>query len=152
MISEKKKKPKTFAITLVLALGVLVAFQINLVLADIPDVTSIEPWTSGTDTILNITVRHASPTPTHYVDAVEVDIDGTVEAVFLGPQSTETFLVQYNMGEVTDTPPVQARAFCTWHGWSVWSQPVVVPEFLALSLLLILVIVSIAVLLARSKL
>ncbi|UCB60828.1 MAG: hypothetical protein JSV75_04325 [Candidatus Bathyarchaeota archaeon] len=151
MISELKKKPKTLTILLVLALAVLFAFQTNLVLADIPDVTSVEPWTSGTDTILNITVRHASPTPTHYVDAVEVDIDGTVEAVYLEGQSTETFLAQYNMGEVTDTPAVQARAFCTWHGWSSWSQPVVVPEFSTIYLFLFLAFVSIAILLVRSK-
>jgi hypothetical protein len=152
MTGEKKKKSKTLAIMLILDLAALFAFQINLVSADIPDVNSVEPWTSGTDTILNITVRHASPTSSHYVDLVEVDIDENVEDIYLGPQSTEIFLVQYNMGEVADTPTVQARAFCTFHGYGSWSQPVVVPELSALSLFLIPAIVSIAVLLFRSKL
>lgn len=136
---------------LFLALTVITGFQINLVLADIPTVKSIEPWTSETDTILNITVRHALPLPSHYVDKVEVEIDGTVIAVPLTPQSTVTFVEPYNMGEVTDTPTVQARAHCNLHGWSDWSESLEVPEFLTISLLLILAIVSIAVLLFRAN-
>ncbi|MCW4001808.1 MAG: PEF-CTERM sorting domain-containing protein [Candidatus Bathyarchaeota archaeon] len=158
MISEKKKKPKTLAIMLVLALAVLFAFQMNPVLADVPDVTSIEWHTSGIDTFLNITVEHASPDSTHYVDLVTVSITeadaGTIyDDVTLGPQSTETFFVEYNLGEVTeyDTYTIQAKATCTSHGEGSWSGAVVIPEFSTLSLLLIFAIVSIAAFLFRSK-
>ena len=158
MIGKNGKRKKSLVIGLLLALSAIICFQINPVLADVPSVLSIEPWTSGTDTmwarahdtILNITVSHASPTSSHYVDKVEVDIDGNVHDVNLTPQSTVTFVVQYNMGEVTDTPTVQARAFYTVHGWSGWSEAVVVPEFTFIHLLLILSVMSIAVLLLRS--
>ena len=142
---------KSLFIMLFLALATITGFQINPVLADVPTVESIEPWTSETDTILNITVRHASPSSSHYVDKVEVDIDGAVHDIDLTPQSTLTFVEQYNMGEVVDTPTVQARAHCTFHGWSGWSEPVEVPEFSSIHLLLVLAIVSFAVLLLRSK-
>lgn len=136
---------------LFLALTMIAGFQIKLALADIPTVENVEPWTSGSDTILNITVRHALPLTSHYVDKVEVDIDGTIHDVALTPQSTVTFVEPYNMGEVTDTPTVQVRAHCNLHGWSGWSDPLAVPEFSTVSLLLILAIVSIAALLLRSK-
>lgn len=151
MIGENRKRPKSLIVMLILAFAVIIGFQINPVLADVPTVENIEPLTSETDTILNITVRHASPTGSHYVDKVEVDLDGTFHDVDLTPQSTLTFIVQYNMSEVTGTPSVQARAHCTFHGWSGWSEPVVVPEFSTIYLLLILAFVSIAVLLLRSK-
>ena len=156
MISENKKKPKTLAIMLVLALAVLFTFQMNPVLADIPEVTNIETYTVGVDTFLNITVEHASPTSSHYVDLVEVEIvdEGTaIEDVALGPQSTETFFVQYNLGAVDEyyEPTCRARASCTSHGEGSWSSALYIPEFSTLTLLLILAIVSIAVLLFRAN-
>jgi len=119
--------------------------------------TAIERWTSGTDTILNITVRHSSPTSSHYVNEVEVDVDGAVHDLDLAPQSTETFVVQYNMGELVDEPTVRARAHCTIHGWSSWSNSEKVsdsssiPLLPILAIVLVLAIVSIVVLLLRSK-
>ncbi|UCD26548.1 MAG: hypothetical protein JSV75_06610 [Candidatus Bathyarchaeota archaeon] len=161
MISENKKKAKTLGIMLVLALAVLFTFQMNPVLANIPEVTSIEHYTSGVDTYLNITVEHASPDSTHYVDQVTIylrdeilgEVDERDEDLSLGPQSTETFFVQYEVGVVDEyyTPNVRAKGFCTTHGEGSWSSFVNVPEFSTLSLLLILAIASIAVLLFRSK-
>ena len=158
MISENKKKPKTLAIMLVLALAVLFTFQMNPVLADIPEVTNIETYTVGVDTFLNITVEHASPDSTHYVDLVDVSItesdSGTIyDDVALGPQSTETFFVQYNLGAVDEyyEPTCRARASCTSHGEGSWSSVLYIPEFSTLTLLLILAIVSIAVLLFRAN-
>ena len=136
---------------LFLALSVFFVFQINPILADVPTVESVEPWASGTDTILNITIRHGFPSSDHYVFETEVDIDGTVHLIELEPQSTTTFIVQYNMSELVGTPTVRVRADCNLHGWSGWSEPVVVPEFSTISLLLILAIVSMAVLLRKSR-
>ena len=151
MIGENRKRPKSLAIILFSALVVLFAFQINPVLADVPTVESIEPWTSGTDTILNITIRHGSPSSGHFVWQIEVDIDGTVHIKELEPQLTVTFVAQYNMSELVGTPTVKVRADCNLHPWSDWSEPVMVPEFSTISLLLILAIVSIAVLLLKSR-
>ncbi len=126
--------------------------NIPIVFAGVPDVLSVEGWASGTDTILNITVSHSPFTPTtHYVNKVEVDVDGTVHDIPLTSQSTVTFVVQYNMSEVTGTPTVQTRAFCIIDGWSSWSEPLVVPEFSWIHVLLILIVVPIAILLLRSK-
>ena len=127
MISEIKKKPKTLAIMLVLVLAVLFTFQINPVLADVPEVISVEHYTVGNNTFLNITIYHDSPGPDNYVSLVEIKIDSNVEERTLRMQTKWTFSIQYNMSEVTDAPVIQARALCDRHGWSSWSQPVVIP-------------------------
>lgn len=86
-------------IALFLIYTAITSFQIQPVLADVLSVLGIEPWTSGTDTVLNITVRHSFPTSSHYVNKVEVETDENVIGVDLTPQSTVTFVVQYNMGK-----------------------------------------------------
>jgi hypothetical protein len=142
---------KSLFIVLFLAFTASTGFQIHLVFAVVPEVLSIEPWTSGADTILNITVTHAQFGGSHYVNRVEVDVNGTIQNIDLTSQSAVTFVVPYNMGEVTENPMVKARAHCTFHGWSGWSESVEVPEFSPIHLLLVLAIVSFAVLLLRSK-
>lgn len=144
-------RDKRLYIALFLIYTAITSFQIQPVLADVPSVLGIEPWTSGTDTVLNITVRHSFPTSSHYVDKAEVETDENVIGVDLTPQSTVTFVVQYNMGEVAGTPTVEARAHCNLHGWSSWSEPIVVPEFSTIALLLILVTISIAIIFLRKK-
>lgn len=140
-----------FAIGLALATSVMHEI-VPPVYADVPDVTSIVPWTSGTDTVLNITVRHALPSSSHYIYKVEVDVAGTVHVVDLtSPQTSTTFVVQYNMGNLTSTPTVRARAFCNVHGVGPWSQQVVVSEFSALNIVLALAIISIVALLIKFK-
>lgn len=71
-----------------------VIFRVHPVWADVPSVKNIEVWMSETDTILSITIRHASPTSSHYVDKVEVDVNGTIQTIDLPPlpQSTVTFV------------------------------------------------------------
>jgi len=158
LMGKNRKTKMSLFIMLFLASTAIAGFQVHIVLADVPSVLSIEPWTSGTDTILNITVRHSSPTSSHYVNKVEVDVDGDVHDIDLTPQSTVTFVVQYNMGELADSPTVRARAHCTIHGWSSWSNSDQVPDSSLIPLLPILAIVSvlaivaIVVLLLRSKL
>ncbi len=146
---------KSLFIMLFLATIIITGFQINPVLADVPTVENIEPWTSGTDTILNITIRHNNPTTSHWVDKVEVDIDGLVQNINLPStplQSAPTFVMQFNMGELTTTPTVKSRAHCNLHGWSFsWSDPVEVPEFSPIHLLLVLAAVSTVVLLLRAR-
>ena len=150
---EKSYVDKKLTFTLfLLVLGIASAIKISAVFADVPDVLGIEFWISGTETIPNITIRHASPTASHYVDVVEVDIDGAVHNVpFIPSQSTTTFVVQFNMGEITGVPMVKARAHCNFHGWSTWSEPIEVPEFSQVHLFLILMFVSLGVLLLKTK-
>ncbi len=159
MISGNKKKSKTFAIMLVLALAVLFAFQMNPVCAGTPEVWNIEYYTIENNTFVTITAYHVRTgfegeiDPNHYVDKAIFEINGTLEEVALEAQSTETFFVEYDMGEVmeNETYNVRARVDCTFHGLSVWSDTMVIPEFSTLSLLLVLAMVSIAVLLFKSR-
>ena len=150
---EKSYVDKTVTFTLLLLiLGIASAIKIGAVFADVPDVLDIEFWISGNETILNITIRHASPTASHYVDVVEVDIDGAVHNVpFIPSQSTITFVVQFNMGEITGVPMVKVRAHCNFHGWSTWSEPIEVPELSLAHLFIILMFVSFGVLLLKTK-
>ena len=152
MISQNRLRHISLVIGFLLVLLTAMCFQFKPVLADVPAVVNIESWTSGSNTILNITVRHSSPTSSHYVNIVEIDIDGTVETVNLSSQSSATFVVQYNMGGEIDMPEVIARAHCTLHGWSNWSEPVVIPEFSPIYLLLILTMGSLLILLLKFKL
>lgn len=139
-------------IATILAFAMIAGMPVIRVMADVPDVLTIKPWTSGSDTLLNITVRHAAPSGFHFIDQVEVDIDGSVQVITIPTaQTTTTFLVQYNMGVVTTTPTVSARARCTVHGWGAWASPVVVPE-LHLVLPLLLVALTVVFVLTRSKL
>lgn len=85
------------------------------VYADVPIILNVEPWINGTDTVLNITVRHLGPTSSHYINTVEVEIDGVINNLNLNPQTTDTFTVQYNMGELNSELSVRVRAHCVVH-------------------------------------
>ena len=130
---------------IVLVILIPVTFQAP-VYADVPSLVSIEPWTSGSETILNITVRHSSPTGNHYIDLIQIDIEGTVNDVRLNSQSANPFVVQYNMGILSGEPSVRARAHCNLHGWGGWSTPQIIPEAsssIALVFLSFLLLISI---------
>ena len=126
---NKKQSISLFKIS-IFVLFILIFFSLpNSVVADVPDIISVEPWTSGTETVLNITIRHSSPTTNHYIDVIQVEIDSVVNNVQLNPQSENPFVVQYNMGELTTEPSFRVRAHCNLHGWGGWSSSQIIPEF-----------------------
>jgi len=117
-----------------------IGFQTRPVNAWIPKVDSIVPWTSGTHIILNITITHEPPPAIdiyHYVDKVTLDINGTLHDLPQSPQSTTTFVVQYDMGIVSGILQVRARAECVLHGPSSWSNTITVPEYSFFPLILV---------------
>lgn len=149
----RQHRKTTLALFLLLVSAVLASFQTQHVDALIPSIVSINYGKSGTHTILNITVNHTPP-PTissgHYVSIVEVDINGTIHDLNqTAPQSTETFTVQYDMGEVSVPLPVRARAYCIIHLWGDWSATITVPEYSLFSLALILILVTSIVLVIK---
>jgi hypothetical protein len=151
-MSKKDKSTLTIHILeLITLLWITIAFPVNPVYADVPSIENVEPWINGTTTVLNITVRHASPTGVHYIDKIEVNVNESIQTINLSPQETETFIVQYNLGEVTGIFPVSARAHCTFHGWGSWSEPIVVPEFSSFNLIIALVILPIILFLIKIK-
>jgi desulfoferrodoxin (superoxide reductase-like protein) len=129
-----KKRRKTCLLLVVLfTLAMSLGLQTQRAEALIPSIVSIVPWTSGTDTWLNITINHVgSPYPigpSHYVSIVELNISGTIHDLPQNPQSTETFIVQYDMGTISSPVTVRARAYCNIHGWGAWSNAITVPEY-----------------------
>lgn len=121
------------------------------VYADVPSILNVEPFISGSETILNITVRHAGPTSSHYINTIQVEIDGTVNDLNLDPQTTHPFTVQYNMGELNSEPSVRVRAHCNVHGYSSWSTLETIPEFGLFNSILIFIVLSIITIYLISK-
>ncbi|MEJ2242105.1 MAG: hypothetical protein P8Y18_08185 [Candidatus Bathyarchaeota archaeon] len=125
---------------------------LNPVYANVPSILNVEPWVNGTNTILNITVSHLGATNSHFINTVQVEIDGVVNNLNLNPQTTDTFIVQYNMGELNSEPTVRVRAHCNVHGYSNWSTAETIPEFEATNPLIIFIILSIITIVLTSKL
>ncbi len=113
-----------------------------LVFADVPQIMDLAAHSiidcgvplGGRGFLLIITVKHADPTTSHYVDKVEIMKGKSVESIGLQPQSDETFTVTATLCEGRDYQvgqklPAQARAHCTIHGWGAWSSSISIPEF-----------------------
>jgi hypothetical protein len=151
---EKLNKKVGLAIGLLLVLSTIICFNINPVSAQQLTIDKIDWYTSGTDTILNITVTHITSSgvynPLNFVDHLDIDIDGDIQQVNTADYQLLHFSVPYNMGEVTGTPTVKARA-CSLQINGEWSSPIVIPEFSLVHLLLILISISTAVVLLKSK-
>jgi len=111
---------------LILLFAVISAALIGSVSADVPIVNTIKPWTRSSDshTVLNITVTHHNYYSGHYVDWIQVDVNGAVNTIDLSPPQPVNlpFVVQYDMGLVSGTPTVRAMAHCNLHGSSVWTS------------------------------
>jgi desulfoferrodoxin (superoxide reductase-like protein) len=149
------------------SLGVLFSFacvviavcQVAPVFADVPAVTGITAWTRQSDnhTILNITVVHNGYYSGHYVEWIPLNVSDTFQQISLTESSpvdqtaSSTFVVPYDMGVVTDSPTVQAQAYCTVHGSGSWSTVLTVPEFSSLQLVLILMVLTVTALFFRFK-
>lgn len=116
--------------------------SVSVILADVPSVLELtkekesdlsitslyrEPRTedhwhpsrAGTRTVLVMEIRHNSPSSNHYVDVIEVEIDGKIsEITDLEPQIAARFEERYTLPE--SATKIQVRAHCNLHGWSPW--------------------------------
>ena len=146
---------KMIIIILSLLLVIVAVVPLAPVFADVPDVQDIVFWTDGEgNTLLNITIRHNANVPplAHYVDLINVEIDGITTTVPLSDNQTSLiFVPQYNMGQVINTPTLRARVHCIVHSYGGFSAPVQVPEFSVIHLLAIFVLVSIVSLFLSRK-
>jgi len=97
--------------------------------ANVPTVLQVENISQDSNGRINLQISHANPSSNHYVDLVEVDVNGQVKQFPQQPQSSDPFTVELELGQVQGTPNVRARAHCIIHGWSDWSNQVTVPEF-----------------------
>lgn len=89
--------------------------------ADLPSVITVT-MTTEDEAAIDMEIRHSSPTSTHHVDTIEVEINGALEEITdLEPQNSTIFTYRYNLGKVENEPEIRARARCTVHGWSGWA-------------------------------
>lgn len=91
-----------------------------IVYADVPTVVELVLEIRGDDTVLVIRVRHSSPSQTHYVYEIEVEVDGKVEKIERDSQSATTFTVEQTVD--SKAADIRVRAHCTNHGWSQWKS------------------------------
>jgi len=119
--------------------------------ADVPDVLQIENNSQGSRGRIKVTIRHASPTLSHYVYEVSVDVNGKVTKFQQQPQTSDTFTVELDLGEIQGTPSVKAKASCNLHGDDGWSNPIVIPEFPAVAMTLFLALAASLVMIKKTK-
>ena len=66
-----------------LATVFLLSPSVAFVFADVPSVLELTTEKDGGDNFLVIEVRHSSPTSSHYVDIIEIEIDGELKECIL---------------------------------------------------------------------
>lgn len=100
------------------------------VTANIPSVLKIENISQDSAGKIKLQISHVSPSTNHYVDMIQIDINGQTKTFNITqPQTTDPFSGEFDLGQIQGTPTVKARAHCNIHGWSLWSDGVTVPEF-----------------------
>ena len=88
--------------------------------ADVPVVLKIEVDEEDTQKLV-ITVRHGNPTLIHYVNEIQIELDGELTKLTdLYPQTTVEFIEEYDIGSEVEN--VRVRAKCIVHGWSKWKS------------------------------
>lgn len=104
----------------ILLLSLTCIQSVSVAFADVPAVVGITREQEGNATLLVIQIRHNSPSSNHYIDAIEIDVDGKVDEKtdVERPQSSATFSVKYAVAAAAKT--IQVRAHCNIHGWSSW--------------------------------
>ena len=119
------------------------------IVAQIQDISVLE---SGDDTLLEVTFFHNPVDAAHYVNEIEVDVIGVFTTYQILQDST-TFTAQLNLVQIIGAPQARVRVFCTFDGWSSWSNQQTIPEFQSLMILsLVLSICCLFMLRFRKKL
>jgi len=119
--------------------------------ANVPTVLQIENISQDSMGRVRLQVSHANPTSSHYVDLVEVDVNGQVTQFNQQPQSSDPFTLVLDLGQVQGTPNVKARAHCNLHGWSDWSNQIPVPEFPATAIAVFMALAASLFMIRKAK-
>ena len=104
---------KTFLFFLLL----LVFASITIIVyADVPSVISVTRRNERGNLLIDVRVRHADPSTSHYISQVNVDLDGTVKTFTdLVKATTVEATYTINLGSVNPTL-VKAQSVCIIHG------------------------------------
>ena len=119
--------------------------------ANIPTVLQIENISQDSAGRIRLEITHSAPSGSHYVNIVEVDVNGQVTQFNLQPQNTDPFTVEIDLGAIQGTPNVRARAHCIIHGWSGWSNQIPIPEFPATALAVFIALAASLFLIRNAK-
>lgn len=112
------KKSLQFLLAFLLISSIFVG--VMQVKANIPSIQVSGRYQSGKMT-LTVTINHLNPTQSHFVDWIEVDLDGTIKKYTQSPQNLVDFTVTIDVGNV-NPKIVKVRANCNLHGDSGWIQ------------------------------
>jgi len=115
--------------SLAAASAIALSSFINKAEANVPTVLQVENISQAPMGKIRLQIAHANPSSSHYVDLIEVNVNGQVKQFNQQPQNGDPFTAELEIGQVQGTPNVKARAHCNIHGWSDWSNEVLVPEF-----------------------
>lgn len=125
---------------------------ISNVMAIVPQIQDITVLENGDDTLLEVTFFHNPVNAAHYVNEIEVDVNGVFTTYPISQDST-TFTARLNLGQISGTQPARVRVYCTFDGWSSWSNQQTIPEFQSLMVIsLLLSVCCLFVLRFRKKL
>lgn len=128
-------------------LVLLITYGSVLANADVPDVLELSIEENGEQTLV-ISIRHGAPSSSHYVDEIQLELDGElVEVTDLETQSETQFTEEYTMDSEAEN--IRVRVHCNLHGWSNWeslqmdepSTPRGIPGFPVASIILGLLLV-----------
>ena len=120
---------------LLLTFSVLFSLSTTSVMAAAPPKIESLTWftqltQTGSSTTVEITIRYVNPPPEAYLDKVEVKVDSKVYTIDRPSRAPAEITVEsLELGVITGTPTVQARAHSTVDGWGDWSSAVTIPEF-----------------------
>lgn len=102
------------------AISLLIILALSLptviVHANIPTVLSITRRTEGSNTIIDVKVSHTSPSTTHFISLISLDLDGTQKTFTdLTKSTTNEAIFSLNIGS-TNPKTIKSQATCNIHG------------------------------------
>lgn len=114
-----------------------------------PVVDNVVVFENAGKTMLNVTVSHSPPSPAHYVDFIEVNLNGTILTFPVDYRPENSFTVTCDLGPLLENPTATIRAHCKVDGYSQTPfGPIIVPEFQNPTLLLILLLTTSCILIS----
>jgi len=97
----------------------LFSFYAMHVFADVPSVIEISAVLNEV-LDLSFIIKHNSPSSNHFIDEIQIDVDGDIQVFNLTVQSLTEFNVNVAI-DLTEAFEIQVRAHCTLHGWGTWT-------------------------------
>ena len=133
---------KSSIIFLIILTSSILTCTARPVVAGDPIVSDVVVFDDSGITKLNVTVFHSPQYSIHYLNSIEVDLNGSIIPFPVAHRPQNTFTVTCDLGPILGTPTATVRAHCNIDGYSQSYGPTIVPEFTVLSLLLVLVLTT----------